>query len=1255
MLLWAPGGRGKTALLVRWLAELPPDLDKVFVPISIRAGTNLEHVFYEALAARLGTVLEEQPTKSADAYHYRERVHTYLKRFTNAERPCLVVIDGLDEATGWDVNAAMLPRQPPAGLRVVVSARQLFKDKDDRGWLSRLGWSDAGIARSEVVRPLGRAGIADLLRRSSLTELSEDEAIVGRLYNLTDGGEPLVVKLYAEQLLEQRGLADRLRHGDLKDLKRGLAGFFDLWFADQNAIWEKKHPPVDKNAVYLVLAILACAHGALKIKDILGVAKHAGLGLFVGPAALEAVERFVIGKPGPPGDTGERNFVLTRPRLSEFLRSDEFLLTHAYVPQIQAAFLAWGASEVEAVNKPGANPGHVPRYLLVYYLQHLKQDPNTPLSRYRALAENGWRLACTEHGGGEASLVEQLDTCLDRLLEAGRADPAALQVPKTGLGGIVHVGLCLASLQSQGTSIPPNLLAEMVRQGVLGPSRALFISRFRRDGDRSAIISDMALVLNGEMLDTLQTEAATIREPLERAKAILSVARRRDPGERPALLGEAIRSAAAETSAVKVDNRLTIINNCLEAARELKDAEADAMFSMAEQIIGRDKLLPRRAPVPEDADSPPSEQSQTQGALSSQQASPAAAAVRPASPETGFSPAAFLRRFDWRFRGLSDEFADARARLATTAADAASGDDLRLALEMIFALEELHRLGPLKAIAPFLPAELLTVAIDLVFERCDLWFAELLAPLSRELDDEAMIALFARLLQEPLDYKTYTALGELISSLSDEAWRHVWPQVAGLTPSYLKVELLKLARERLDSAQLTVIVDAVAEPATGHYMEKYYRIREIGVARAKLSTDQLRRLVDACFAMESGWNLLEIIAPALDPGLLEDALSRSLETSKSWKQRLYLNALLSSLAKKSPELLDRVVDASRAAGDISEGLSLLDMVLPHLTVEKRQQAILEAQWQALAINDRPAIALALAALGEMPDLADAAARSPGSMFLAPSKSDQSSTIVLAFLALLPRIDADRARDALQLVEDRIEALDTDDRRAVATITALCPKLSRVKGARAVAAALDARNEAEVDAEGAALIGALLLFSPHLSPEQAEPLISNALSAIRDDKTNVDRRLTLAALLAEAPHVVSRTACEMIAIVEEAIKSENTRPLARSVLAAAMQLCRRFYYAELDRLRLPQPSELLKSAKSAEDEREFGTQDLVLFGLLPYLDAPLLLPRTLETRLPAAPNAPRGGADPAGVGRGRLGRHLSPSAADQWSQTRREDT
>jgi len=142
MLITAPAGRGKTALLVRWIHQRNPDVDICFVPISIRYDTNRSSVFYQAMAHRLAEILGvEIPQPAANlADYYKDKVLELIDQFKDRSSPCLLVIDGLDEAAGWQVDSSVLPPVPPRGLRIVVSARQLAGHHGSADWLAQLGW-----------------------------------------------------------------------------------------------------------------------------------------------------------------------------------------------------------------------------------------------------------------------------------------------------------------------------------------------------------------------------------------------------------------------------------------------------------------------------------------------------------------------------------------------------------------------------------------------------------------------------------------------------------------------------------------------------------------------------------------------------------------------------------------------------------------------------------------------------------------------------------------------------------------------------------------------------------------------------------------------------------------------------------------------------------------------------------------------------------------------------------------------------------
>src|SRR5262249_43770977 len=109
LLLAAPAGRGKSALLARWTPQLlsRPDLAVAFMPVSIRFRTNLAGVVFPALTARLAALHGEKLTTdtSTPVEVWRGMMTEYLTRPLPDGRRLLVVVDGLDEAADWEAGA----------------------------------------------------------------------------------------------------------------------------------------------------------------------------------------------------------------------------------------------------------------------------------------------------------------------------------------------------------------------------------------------------------------------------------------------------------------------------------------------------------------------------------------------------------------------------------------------------------------------------------------------------------------------------------------------------------------------------------------------------------------------------------------------------------------------------------------------------------------------------------------------------------------------------------------------------------------------------------------------------------------------------------------------------------------------------------------------------------------------------------------------------------------------------------------------
>jgi hypothetical protein len=212
MLITAPAGRGKSALLVHWMKSLQDrqsmagaEWRLAFVPISIRVGTNRPGIFLGGLAQRLAEITGEpiapEANQNPDAFKYV--VQDQLESLAaSAAQHVLVIVDGLDEALQGSFEGSIIPMQLPPNLRIIISARWQVGDIDSSGWLKRLQW-DQGISFEKLeLEPLATEAIADVLVKLGPTDmLAGDRTIISRLGELTEG-EPLLVRYYAEFLAD---------------------------------------------------------------------------------------------------------------------------------------------------------------------------------------------------------------------------------------------------------------------------------------------------------------------------------------------------------------------------------------------------------------------------------------------------------------------------------------------------------------------------------------------------------------------------------------------------------------------------------------------------------------------------------------------------------------------------------------------------------------------------------------------------------------------------------------------------------------------------------------------------------------------------------------------------------------------------------------------------------------------------------------------------------------------------------------------
>jgi hypothetical protein len=260
LLLSAPAGRGKSALLVQWCDRVSKRQDRavVFVPVSIRFNTNLESVVFAAATARLAALHGEgiPGDEHTSAQTWRALMTEYLRRPLPDGRRLLVVLDGLDEAANWEAGADLFPQNPPPGVRAVVSVRDSAGEAGASPWLRRLGWEKLGKALAFGLDLLTGKGVAEALSQMGfpLDRLSGRVDIVAELHRLSEG-EPLLVRLYVDDLWSRGEEAVRLAPEDLQTIPPGLEAYVNRWWDDQRRLWGPSQPLREPQVRFLMKAL----------------------------------------------------------------------------------------------------------------------------------------------------------------------------------------------------------------------------------------------------------------------------------------------------------------------------------------------------------------------------------------------------------------------------------------------------------------------------------------------------------------------------------------------------------------------------------------------------------------------------------------------------------------------------------------------------------------------------------------------------------------------------------------------------------------------------------------------------------------------------------------------------------------------------------------------------------------------------------------------------------------------------------------
>jgi len=581
-LLTAPAGRGKSALLVRWMTALrarQPDFPVAFVPVSTRFNTNLESVTFGALATQLARLLgEEVPADpNTPGQVWRSMVSGYLRRPAPQGR-LLVILDGVDEAANWDVDGSLFPLDPPPGLKILVSARLTAHRPRPEDWQRALAWERRNPYRLELPA-LDRPGLRDVLEKMGvpLDELARQPFIVEELHRLT-GGDPLLVNLYVSDLWQKGEAVRRLRPEDLRSLRPDYEGYFDRWWEDQRRLWGSQQPLREK-AVRELLNLLSAALGPLRAEDLLRLADPAlGLDSWMLEESLRPLARFVV-------QSGQ-GYVFAHPRLAEYFWNK---LTAAEREGLERRFREWGERVLSDLGECRLPPHDASPYLVRYYRAHLERAA-APLAEFRPLVETrAWAEAWEALEGSFGGYLGDVQAFWQRAAAENRRAAEENQ-PAPHLGDEIRCALIEASLHSLAANLPPRLVALLVQHGLWTPRQALtYVCQNPDERNRAEALKKLLPSLSPELLPEALDIAREIGYEKYRADALTALAERF-----PEVLPEALAAAREIKDA---DDRARILTalgerlpevwpEALAAARNIGDeyARSRALAALAPRL-----------------------------------------------------------------------------------------------------------------------------------------------------------------------------------------------------------------------------------------------------------------------------------------------------------------------------------------------------------------------------------------------------------------------------------------------------------------------------------------------------------------------------------------------------------------------------------------------------------------------------------------------------------------------------------------------
>ena len=466
LLLTAPAGRGKSALVTRWLPGVRSDFRTIFIPVSIRFGTNSLHDWTQALHQELSLatsgIVDNTHPSITDDYYIGPLYNLLQLSGREPTRNILVVLDGIDESTNREVLRELFPPKPGPGVKILITARDTVsgRDRTRSEWFELLSVSGSPSTRwMQLAKLTPDEIVGSLPIYGSETGSSARARLARVLWEFCDEGDPLLLGLVLSEQQRERVDAASITAAHITRLARGYRGVIDRWIDEQVRLVSRRgglEPGDVRQVMTRLLALLAHARGPILPSELLTLFRF-GFGESRGTASayLETVDRLVI-------STAD-GLVLCHTRIADYVVSADFAdeITKAAA---RRSFVAWStelAARLEASSASEGHPtGEISTYQLRWGVEHALSDEASTPERLAPFVGRSWLRAKEELDQGTHGFTRDV-AAIWRFLRRRDFSPDEPEL-ESRLALEFTCALTLSS-NRRFEGIPPALLARQVR------------------------------------------------------------------------------------------------------------------------------------------------------------------------------------------------------------------------------------------------------------------------------------------------------------------------------------------------------------------------------------------------------------------------------------------------------------------------------------------------------------------------------------------------------------------------------------------------------------------------------------------------------------------------------------------------------------------------------------------------------------------------------------------------------------------------